>query len=340
MKIKKLLATFAAVTLLLHAFPNLLGESHMDPTESISLPKSINGWNLADPPRRIDETNIFEYMNGAGELYLGYHFDHLTVYEYQNRDQDTIAVELYQMEESRDALGLLSMDWSGEPVELGDLPRKDYPTEIVPPCRALYGKGLLRAWSDNLYLRIMANRETPEVREVILKLGQAITAGRGNPAPPDFLKIINSNTDSSWKATPERTAYFYSHLVLNSFFYISHENILNLTSSTEAMMLTFKREILSLDRENPGEENRTAHLLVIRYSDFKESSRALSDLLESYLPELVLRKIPEEGRENRAFIKIEDGWMGYRLLDRHLALALACPDQPSAFKILSQAELK
>ena len=341
MQTKKLLLFTTAIILLAYSFFNLQGETRMTTPEHPNLPESIDGWRLEGTPRQVIADNIFEYMNGAGELYLGYHFKHLSVSEYQGPDQNTITVEPYQMEVSDGVFGLLSMDWSGERVELAADPGgKGIETEIAPPHRALYGKGLLRAWTDDIYIRIMANRESPGVREVILKLGSALTAGRKTSAPPDYLKTIRTTGDSSWKVIPERTAYFYSHLVLNSFFYLSHENILNLGSSTEALILTLKRDVHSLDRDIPGREELKANLLVIRYPDFAEASRALTEFFQAYIPELPREITAEEGGRNQAFFKIEDGWMGYRLAGRHLALALACPDQPSAFEILELPNIK
>ena len=316
------------------------GGSNIMSSGNINLPEDFNGWKLDGPPRHITESNIFEYMNGAGELYLGYHFDNLSVYEYRESGGNTIVVELYQMKDSRDAFGLLSLDWEGEAVELSPPGASETPPPIIPPYRALYGKGLLRAWSDNLYLRIMAYRESPGIRDTILGLGRIITDGRENPPPPDFLEVIKPNDDSSWKVNRARTSYFYSHLVLNSFFYLSHENILNLESTTEALILTFNREILSLDSEAADNDKRSSRLLIIRYPGFEKASTALEHFFEAYLPELALDKKPEDGRESRGFIKIEDGWLGYRLLNSRLALALACPDQPAAFEILNQAVLE
>ena len=46
----------------------------------INLPKTIGAWTRPDSAQIIDSTNIFKYMNGAGELYLSYGFNHLEVY--------------------------------------------------------------------------------------------------------------------------------------------------------------------------------------------------------------------------------------------------------------------
>ena len=168
-------------------FPLSQGEAGVMRPEKISLPDTIDGWKLEGEPQRIEKTNIFDYMNGAGELYLSYHFDHLLVYEYKNKSGNDIIVELYTMKDSRDAFGLLSLDWGGESVNLGQPEQGRSKKAITPLDRALYGKGLLRVWSDNLYVRIMAFRDVPGVRDVILRLGKIITAGRSHSSLPEML---------------------------------------------------------------------------------------------------------------------------------------------------------
>ena len=69
---------------------------------SIHLPKNVGHWTRPDSPQVINSKNIFEYMNGAGELYLGYRFHHLDVFDYTSQNQDNILVELYFMETSDD----------------------------------------------------------------------------------------------------------------------------------------------------------------------------------------------------------------------------------------------
>ncbi len=322
----------AAFFLLVPFFAFVEGEPAVMPPEKIELPERFDGWGLEGPPRRIDEANIFEYMNGAGELYLSYHFDHLLVYEYAGQNGNTILVELYQMREPRDAFGLLSLDWSGEAVDLGRHVPSQPGKNIIPPDRALYGQGLLRAWSDDMYLRILGSRESPEIRAAILELGKLITTNRQDPAPPEFLQVVNPSNDSPWLVRRDRTAYFYSHLILNSMFYLSHENILDLDSSTEAVMTAFERR--GNERENPP-----VTLLVVRYPDYERAAGALTDFFNAYLPEIDREIKTEESLENRDFFQIEDGWLGYRLVNRHLALAFACPDRESALEILDRAVL-
>ena len=67
------------------------------------LPRTAGVWTRPASPRRVDETSIFSCMDGGGELYLGYRFDHLDVYEYTAPARDPILVELYWMATSDDA---------------------------------------------------------------------------------------------------------------------------------------------------------------------------------------------------------------------------------------------
>jgi hypothetical protein len=94
------------------------------------------------------------------------------------------------MKTSDDAFGLLSLDWSGEPVAFKRSPVGDRLYAIAPPVNALYGKGLLRIWSDNIYSRVMAEHETPDSREAVISLGRAIVTNRKNPPGPRLLSIL------------------------------------------------------------------------------------------------------------------------------------------------------
>jgi len=300
--------------------------------EKINLPNTIDGWKLEGAPRLIDKTNIFDYMNGAGELYLSYHFDHLSVYEYKNKSGNDIVVELYNMKDSQDAFGLLSLDWGGEPVRLDQPEEEKHREAVIPQDRAFYGKGLLRVWSDNLYVRIMAFKDVPGVREAILRLGKIITAGRSHPPPPEMLLAVKHPTDFPWTLRKDRTAYFRSYLVLNSLFYLSHENILNLDLFTEAVIVTY-------EKEQESREKQSARLLVIKYPDYGKAVTALDSFFKAYLPDQNSKLVPDKDRESQDFFHIEDGWTGFRLSGRGLALVFECPDKKSAREIIQQALL-
>ena len=58
-------------------------------------PLTVGSWTRPAEVRRIEPAGIFDYMDGGGELYLAYRFDHLDVYEYAPREtgEDAILVD-------------------------------------------------------------------------------------------------------------------------------------------------------------------------------------------------------------------------------------------------------
>jgi hypothetical protein len=281
-----------------------------------NLPKAIGVWSRPDSPRVIDARNIFEYMNGAGELYLAYGCDHLEVYEYRAAEEQSILVELYYMKTSDDAYGLLSLDWGGEQISLDDslATAANHSASI----RALYGAGLLRLWSDNLYSRVMAFRETSASRQAVLALGKAIALNRKSPPEPELLKILPGELASGWKLRRDRMGYFRSNLVLNSLYYLSHQNILNLDLSSEAVTAPY---------DQIGYSKRV-QVLLVKYGDSGQAQRALRHFHNGYLPEHKLNT--DSPGDSPSLFKIEDGWLGYQLHDRCLLLVFECPDEKTA----------
>jgi hypothetical protein len=295
-----------------------------------NLPKSIGVWTRPDSPRVINSSNIFEYMNGAGELYLAYRFDHLEVYEYTAGNEKSILVELYYMKTSDDAFGLLSLDWGGEHVPMSNPPASRSIPSLTPSIRALYGAGLLRVWSDNLYARVLALRETPASKQAVLTLGQAITANRKSPPQPELLRILPLDFSAGWKLRNDRVGYFRSHLVLNSIYYLSHQNILNLDLSTEAIAAPY---------DSVGGQNRTrVQVIFIRYGDFGQAQHALEHFHKAYLPDHERDVVAASVTETQSYFEIEDGWLGYKLHGPCIALVFECPDENSARMIIEQIQ--
>ena len=296
----------------------------------INLPKTVEDWSRPESPRKIDSSNIFKYMNGAGELYLGYRFNHLEVFDYTSRNQDNILVELYFMETSDDAFGLLSLDWGGVPVDLNHSSKNKTAHSVAPSNRALYGAGLLRICSDNLYVRIMALRETPASKQAVITLGRAIAENRKNPPEPELLKTLSPQIGSAWKLRRDRICFFRSYLVLNSIYYLSHEDILNLDLSTEAVIAPYEQISDSNDRKR-------CQFLLVKYENHEHARKALDNFHEAYLTEYKKELPADSGNSGPGLFKLEDGWLGYKLTGRYVAIVFECPDRNSAGTVIDEA---
>lgn len=295
----------------------------------VNLPGAIGKYTLSDSVGKINSQNIFEYMDGAGELYLGYQFDHLDVYEYTAEEKNSILVELYFMKNSDDAFGLLSLDWGGESINLVENQDAETTSSIAPSSRALYGAGLLRMWSDTIYARVMAYQVTPESEEAVFVIGQAIAAYRSNPPQPRLLRILSDSVASELTLLKDRIRYFRSYLVLNSFYYLSHQNILNLDIATEAVAALYEKVT------STGERKRVQFLFV-KYANAEQAEQALNHFLDTFLPEQRKNFVQEN---SQYFSKIEAGWVGYYKIGRYVALLFDCPDQETGQIIFNQIEV-
>jgi hypothetical protein len=322
--LKTVFYLFAIMTII----PSFKGICAEMSEKTIDLPKTVGIWTRPDLVRKIDSNSIFQYMNGAGELYLAYGFDHLDVYEYKADQQDSILVEVYFMNTSDDAFGLLSLDWGGEPVAIrSKAPSQSDPT-VSSPVRALYGGGLLRIWADTIYARVMAYRETTESKEAVLCLGQTIAANRKMPAAPELLKILPSAVGSKWKLRKDRIAYFRSHLVLNSLYYLSHQNILDLDHSTQAVTAPY-------ENKTDADNSKRVQVLFVKYATPAQARKALDIFHNAYLHEYQKKVDPVVTNKKVNFFNIEDGWLGDSLDGTCLTIVFECPDQESAQMILT-----
>jgi len=296
--------------------------------DSISqfLPETINEWNLSSEVQKIDSTNIFDYMNGGGELYLSYRFKFLEVFEYLSKNNSNILVEIYEMETEDDAFGLLSLDWSGEPVSLGqpDKIKINIPTSV----RALYGRGLLRMVSGKYYVRIMAAKEAVETKDAVVQIGRALY--NDTFSEPEIIKWLPSLDTINWNLNFNEISFFRSHMVLNSLFYLSHQNILDLNLSSEAVTATY---------ESTSEYNQSKpiRMILINYGNAGKAINALFHFYEAFLSELKI-KIKLQGSSYINYNLIEDGWLACKLENNFLVLLFNVPNKKLAEQIINHIQ--
>jgi len=66
------------------------------------------GWALLKKKLHFEKDGLFNYIDGAAELFTEFGFNALDVYEY-GKDKDTLTLEVYQMESPEAALGFYLM---------------------------------------------------------------------------------------------------------------------------------------------------------------------------------------------------------------------------------------
>jgi hypothetical protein len=70
----------------------------------------VTGWKQSGEIQTFSPKNLFEYINGAADLYLSYDFLELKVAEYQNEKKASVIIEVYRHKTATHAFGTYSQE--------------------------------------------------------------------------------------------------------------------------------------------------------------------------------------------------------------------------------------
>lgn len=70
----------------------------------------MSGWKIPENPQLFSPVTLYEYINGAADLYLSYEFQDLNVAEYRDEKKAAVTVEIYRHENPTQAFGIYSQE--------------------------------------------------------------------------------------------------------------------------------------------------------------------------------------------------------------------------------------
>ena len=271
------------------------------PTGVIALPEACPGWT-ASAQRAVTPANVFDYMNGAGELYLAYGFEELQVREYTHSSGRRITCEVYRMPGASDAFGLFSQDRSGDEVNIGQ--------------GGIYAGGLLLAWQGRHFIRILADSDSAEVKQCVLSLGARIVPQCGPDGPlPEALKWLPPKGLDT-----KSVHFFHTHACLNSLYFLASQNILKLSRKTDVVLASYKTPAGKLA------------ILVTGYPQAKEAAAAWRSFRASYAKDA-------SEYAGLAALKLENGkWLAGKQAGRHIVLVLEAPTRAEAAALAASVQ--
>jgi len=81
----------------------------------------MTGWKKTEGPTSYAPDSLYQYINGAAEVYLSYDFRELTVVTYENANEDSITIEIYRHATPNDGFGIYSQEKprSGSYLKIG-----------------------------------------------------------------------------------------------------------------------------------------------------------------------------------------------------------------------------
>jgi len=217
------------------------------------IPDQFNDWKAVGDDQSYNRETIFDYIDGAGEVYLLYGFKDVAVKKLSGPDSTEITIEIFDMGSSEDAFGIFSHSREGNDIGMGGGSESR--------------DGFLCFWKDRYFVCVYSSKQSAEFNEAVVAIGRDI-ANRipGDANEPDILNILPDDglIESS-------VIYFHKQTSLNYHYYIAEENLLNLDDQTDAVLANYK----------PGRIT----LLCIEYPDAGMAEEALSSFLLKYIPE-------------------------------------------------------
>jgi hypothetical protein len=248
---------FVIIILILVPPPGVTGREKGKMEQEISLPSEAAGWRWDRKDLNYNRRTIFDYIDGAGELYLAYNFQGVRVRRFEKPGQPPTIAELFDMGSSEDAYGVFSFERQDEEVGIGQ--------------GSEFGGGLLRFWKGRFFVSVYAEGESAEVKSAILSLGRAVADSIQMMGPPP--KLINVLPDGKTGLIEKSIRYLHSHILLNQRFFVANQNILNMNQKTKAVLAQYLRD------------QKKVHLLLLLYPAEKEAESAVQKFRNAYMPE-------------------------------------------------------
>ena len=141
----------------------------------------LSGWQKSGPPDSYTPDNLFEYINGAAEVYLSYDFQKLITQSYSNPNEQSITVDIYRHSNSNNGFGI----YSQEKPEKGDF--------LKIGTQGYYEQGVLNFYKGQFYIKLTAFDLKELDRSLLEKMAILINDQLpGKPVPPETVSCFPS----------------------------------------------------------------------------------------------------------------------------------------------------
>lgn len=196
-------------------------------SECVRLATSGNGkfpdWQLASRVGTYDEESIFDYIDGAAELYFAYDFRAVAAAEYQN-GETSIIVDVYDMTTPEGAFGIYSLNRypKANYVDIGN-------EGIVSGTNLDFWKG---RYFCKVYSFDMSEKYQGDVVNFGDRLASEILEAGEEPA---VVGILPQNG-----LVPKSARFFTRKLGLDNIRYVSEENVFNLSEETKGVVAEYQ----------------------------------------------------------------------------------------------------
>jgi len=243
------------VTVAMVIMPRRLSDDMIADLSSLA-PDSVDRWmEEAGSDAVYDRETIFDYMNGAGEVYLSFSYREMFVRRYAGPTGEELTLEIYDMGSSSDAFGIFSRARQEDDIGIGQ--------------GSEYRSGYLNFWKGRFFITAYTYDENEDSRAALLALGRSIASAIPETGPPPEIVDCLPTGD----LLPNTIRYFHLHTDLNRHYFVADENILDLDPEVDAVIASYERE------------DDYSYLLIVAYPSEERAQTAHRTFADIYMPE-------------------------------------------------------
>jgi hypothetical protein len=222
---------------------------------STFLPLQSNEWST-ESDQYFNPENLYDYIDGAAELYLSYGFNTVISRRYACPDEMDIVVEIFDMKGVRDAFGVFTNMREKNQHEFGQGSQQI--------------EGSLIFWKGHYFVSLSTHKNTEKslaaIRKIAAFIDKVIPKEDNIPAVLDLLPEQD--------LVPEGYCYFHHYIWLNSYYFIANYNILDVNDRTDGIIAKY------------GPADKRSYLLLIQYPDETAAQAAYDKFTSEFSPEL------------------------------------------------------
>ena len=267
----------------------------------VLLPKNIDGWIISEKHQISTKEKLYEYIDGGAELYLSYNFQNLVNCIYTAPNRVDIFVDIFDMGNSANAYGIFSHSREVIDTSFGQ--------------GAQYTSGQLLFWKDKYFISILASPETDISKQAVFNIAEKIDKSiKKEGSVPKIVELIPKE-----HLIEESIRFFHHYIWLNTYHFISNENILHINKNSDALLAKYEQQ-----------EKRIL-LLLIKYPKKRNARNAYNEFVEKYLNRLPQKNDVKHDQETPCDCQV---------IGKYFVAVLNAASQAQALTMIEQIKIK
>lgn len=256
-----------------------------------------SGWVNDGPIKNYTPENLYEYINGGAELYISYGMKSVKSQRIVHKTMGEIRIEIFDMVHAKNAFGVFTHTRTKDEKSIGQ--------------GSQYFTGAQIFWKGKYFVSVIADDDNNEIQDAILQISDSIEEQiQESGSIPKFVELLPKP-----KLVKDGYIFFHHYIWLNAYYFLSNENILNITNDCEAVIGKY------------GKEKEKHFLLVIKYPNNTLAQEAFDAFNTHFLD--------GKGKTTR----IEDGtWFSGSCHDNYLIGVYNVPAKKEAETLLDLTE--